>query len=283
MMSDPRHPHVLVVDDDADTRELYHIILESVGYKVASAATVRALAEHALPVIPHVVVTDWRLPDGDGFAVSDVVQARSAWRHVPLVAVTGITMMPEMAADARRRGFTEVLVKPASPDDILHAVRAADEIGTARRVRAAALRFRRYGAAILRNARREPAATRSVLANATQLVERAASRAGDDITLMLADDSAQYVAAGGRTRELTGYDPQELLSLHVWDLTPLPAAASGQGLWKSFIASGSQEGRYTLRRRDGAAVEAQYCAIANVIPGLHVSALAEASQIAVSL
>ena len=65
----------------------------------------------------------------------------------------------------------------------------------------------------------------------------------------------------------------------MWDLAPPPETVSGAGLWSSFIASGSQEGRYTLRRRDGVPVEAQYCAIANIAPGLHVSAIAHASQV----
>jgi hypothetical protein len=59
----------------------------------------------------------------------------------------------------------------------------------------------------------------------------------------------------------------------VWDLTPAPATSEGQTLWQAFIASGTQEGRYVLRRRDGRSVPAQYCAIANVVPGLHISAL----------
>ena len=37
-------------------------------------------------------------------------------------------------------------------------------------------------------------------------------------------------------------------------------------------------GHLVLRRRDGGAIEAQYCAIANIAPGLHVSAIAETTQ-----
>jgi hypothetical protein len=44
-----------------------------------------------------------------------------------------------------------------------------------------------------------------------------------------------------------------------------------------------QEGLYTLRRRDGRIIQAQYCAIANIAPGLHVSALAVAATLPASL
>ena len=279
---DPRHPHVLVVDDDADTRDLYHIMLEAVGYRVESAATVRAASEKAARTTPHVVVTDWRLPDGDGFAVSEILRSRRVSRRVPIVAVSGLSMSAEMTAEAYSRGFTSILVKPTPPDDVLAAVKRANEIGIARRLQRAAVRLRRYAAHAVRRGQPDGAGANKAIDTAI-LVARAAARSGDNVTLMLADDSARYVAAAGSARALTGYDPQELVSLSVWDLTPPPDSASGQGLWRSFIAAGTQEGRYILRRRDGAPVEAQYCAIANVVPGLHVSAIAEAARMPTSL
>jgi CheY-like chemotaxis protein len=280
MNLDPRHPHILVVDDDADTRELYQMVLESVGYRVAVAGNVRAAGALAARIMPHVVVTDWRLPDGDGFSVADAMREHNGTRRVPMVAVSGLNMGEDARARARERGFTAMLVKPSSPDDIVKAVGMASEIATARRLLGAAQRLRRYAAQAARHGRLRLDASRSpARLDPGTLVSRAAARSGDHITLMLADDSAHYVAAGGSTRELTGYEPQELVSLSVWDLAPPPDASSGEGLWRSFITSGSQEGRYTLRRRDGAPVEAQYCAIANVVPGLHASAITEATQI----
>jgi len=281
MPSDPRHPHVLVVDDDGDTRELYSIMLSAVGYRVETAATVRAAAAAmAGRDTPQVVMTDWRLPDGDGFAVADALHAHAASRAVPIVAVTGVSMTPEMETQARARGFTAVLLKPAAPDDILTTVRLAGEIATSRQVRVAAQRLRRYAARASWRAVEMRAANHAIDTGA--LLARAAARSGENITLTLADDAARYVAAAGDARKLTGYEPQELLSLTVWDLTPPPDASTGEGCWRSFIASGTREGRYTLRRRDGGAVEAQYCQIANVVPGLHVSAIAPAIQMPTS-
>jgi CheY-like chemotaxis protein len=282
MTHDPRHPHVLAVDDDADTRELYAILLESVGYRVDCAANVRTAGELAARTAPNVVITDWRLPDGDGFSVAEAVQAHGASRHVPIIAVTGFNLDADVEAEARRRGFTASLLKPVSPDDILKHVGVAAEVGIARELRAAARRLRRYAAQAARAGGKRPGDGPAALDTAS-LLQRVAARSRENITLVLADDTAHYVAAGGRARELTGYEPQELVALSVWDLAPPPDASSGLGLWRAFIESGIQEGRYTLRRRDGAPVEAQYCAIANIMPGLHASAMAEVSPLPDSL
>jgi PAS domain S-box-containing protein len=281
IMSGFPRPHVLVVDDDADTRELYRIVLESVGYSVEAAASVRAAAALIDLKSPHVVLTDWRLPDGDGYDVAAALRAHHASRRTPLVAVTGVSMSPDMAADVRARGFASIVLKPASPDAVLAAIRSASELATARQLRAAAQRLRRYVQAARQAQSRSESAP--VPLDAGTLITRAASRSGSHVALLLADDAAHYVAAAGGACELTGYRPEELLTLSVWDLTPPSNESSGESLWSSFIASGRQEGRYLVRRRDGIPIEAQYCAIANVVPGLHVSAMAAATQMAASL
>ena len=280
MLTDPAHPLVLAVDDDLDTRELYHLLLESVGYRVATAPDVRAAAATATDEAPSVVITDWRLPDGDGLNVLNAVYERHPTRRPPFVAISGFDLEDPVTAEARAKGFTNILVKPVLPDDLLRVVRRAIEVGTANRLRAAAERLHQQAIAAIRDRARtqDPAAPSDAA-----IVRRAVEQTRDDVAVMVADDRAHYVAAGGRTRELTGYAPEELLSMTVWDLTPPPAEMSGQTLWTSFIASGVQEGRYMLRRRDGVPVEAQYCAIANIVPGLHVSAIVEASQAAAAL
>ena len=42
--------------------------------------------------VPDVVLTDWLLPDGNGLDVCRALERRAATRHVPVVAVTGLTL-----------------------------------------------------------------------------------------------------------------------------------------------------------------------------------------------
>jgi CheY-like chemotaxis protein len=277
------HPTVLVVDDDQDTRELYRVILESVGYSVQEASHVAAAAAVLRSCVPDVTLTDWLLPDGSGLGVCDVLQARRASRHVPVVVLSGLVLDDRKAAEARERGCVRFLEKPVDPDAILQAIRSALVIGTERRVRSAAVRARRYARRLFCPSAALASGGDRAQARASKLVARVVQRSSHPVAVMVADDAAHYVAAGGDTRELTGYGPDELAELSVWDLSPARSVAESRGLWRQFIEAGVQEGRYLLRRRNGEAVEAHYCAIANVAPGLHVSVLAAAAEMPGSL
>jgi PAS domain S-box-containing protein len=274
-MTTGHHPLVLVVDDDLDTRELYRMVLESVGYRVEDTGQVRSAIESALRTAPDVVLTDWLLPDGEGLEVSRGLRASRPTRRVPVIAVTGMTLEHGAETGANLAGITTILRKPANPDDILAAIGTALTTAAERRLCDAATRARRYAARVRRRSRPSPAGVDPALpVDPGALLARVAARSDHSIALVLADDSGHYVAASGATQEVTGYEAAELAGLTVWDLTAPPHSADGQRLWRQFIADGAQQGRYVLRRRDGRPVEAQYCALANIAPGWHVSAIA---------
>ena len=64
-----------------------------------------------------------------------------------------------------------------------------------------------------------------------------------------------------------------VLRMSVWDITPGARVAQGRALWREFVEKGRLRGVYEIRRKDGTNVRAEYVALANVLPGLHVSAL----------
>ena len=125
MDSVSRQPLVFVVDDDPDTRELYRFLLESAGYDVADASHVAGIASALEGIEPHVVLTDWLLPDGDGLAVCEQLQGKEDRPPVPILAVTGFTLSPQQRMAAQAHGIVSVLEKPVDPDDLLQAIAAA--------------------------------------------------------------------------------------------------------------------------------------------------------------
>jgi hypothetical protein len=79
---------------------------------------------------------------------------------------------------------------------------------------------------------------------------------------------------------LTGYSRGELLRMSVWDLTPTPVAAEGRRMWREFLDRGRMAGTYPLCRKNRRQVVADFRAWANILPGVHVSALATAALVA---
>jgi PAS domain S-box-containing protein len=91
--------------------------------------------------------------------------------------------------------------------------------------------------------------------------------------ILLADNEARYVDANPAACALLGRTREELLASTVFDVTPVPSVELGRQLWRDFIAAGRQEGEYPLARKDGSCATVEYRAVANIIPGLHLSVL----------
>lgn len=102
---------ILIVDDEADTRELLAEHCAAQGFRVASAndgrAAIQAI-ERATPPFP-VVIADLSLPYADGFAVLEA--ARQASSSCYVIIVTGYATI-DSAVRAVRSGAYDFLAKP---------------------------------------------------------------------------------------------------------------------------------------------------------------------------
>ena len=114
--------HVLVVDDEEDSRELIATILRRAGADVACAAGGRVALELLERWSPDVVVSDLAMPGGDGCELVSELRSRS--ELVGTVAVSGFTgeQHTERALDA---GFDVYMSKPIDSADLVAAVHEA--------------------------------------------------------------------------------------------------------------------------------------------------------------
>jgi len=123
---------VLVVDDEADIRELVAGILEDEGYAVRTAAD----SDQALAAIrarkPALLVLDiWMQGGGmDGLELLDMVKALDA--DLPVIMISGHGNI-ETAVSAIKRGAYEFLEKPFKSDRLLLIVERALEAAGLRR------------------------------------------------------------------------------------------------------------------------------------------------------
>ena len=106
--------HVLVIEDNADAREMLRMALELDGHRVETAADGTSGVEAALQSTPDVVLVDIGLPGLDGYAVARRLRAALGHR-VTLVALTGYGQTEDRRRTAEA-GFDAHLVKPVDPD-----------------------------------------------------------------------------------------------------------------------------------------------------------------------
>jgi CheY-like chemotaxis protein len=114
---------VLVVDDEADQREVLCALLVDAGASVETAAS----AAEGLAVLrrfrPHVLVSDIGMPGEDGYAFIRRVNALDAASGggVPSLALTAYARSEDKAT-ALAMGFTTYLPKPVNSEALVAAV-----------------------------------------------------------------------------------------------------------------------------------------------------------------
>lgn len=108
---------VLLVDDHADAREMYAMVLEADGHEVFQAEDGAAAVAMFPSLRPDVAVVDIGLPLMDGYEVARQIRSGPGGEDVRLIALTGYGF-PEDRERSRAAGFDRHLVKPAMPEDL---------------------------------------------------------------------------------------------------------------------------------------------------------------------
>jgi CheY-like chemotaxis protein len=126
--STTRRPLVLIVDDNADTRDLYALGLNFAGFRTLLAADGTAGFSRARNARPDVVVTELSLPGIDGWELVRRLRAHPQTCSIPVVIVTGWTT-PTILDRAQDLGTVQVLIKPCLPEALAHELRrGADRV-----------------------------------------------------------------------------------------------------------------------------------------------------------
>ena len=108
---------VLIIDDDADNRNMLETLLQLEGHAVETASSGRQGIERMLAHPPEVALVDIGLPDLNGYQVAQQVRAAPEGSKIFLVACTGYGQS-EDRAHALEAGFNAHLVKPVDPEQI---------------------------------------------------------------------------------------------------------------------------------------------------------------------
>jgi len=115
--------HVLVVEDEEDTRDLLVAALEQHGARVTAVSSAAAALEHLDAGPADVLVSDLAMPDEDGYALIRQVRERPAAQGgcIPAAALTAYARAEDRLR-ALEAGYQTHLAKPVDPSELIATV-----------------------------------------------------------------------------------------------------------------------------------------------------------------
>lgn len=112
---------LLLLEDDADQRQLLQFMLEDAGYQVTPCATIAAALQtlEAPGQAVQIVLSDWKLAGDDGLQFLTRVQQQ--WPDIACVLMTAYGSLPH-AVQCIRAGLDDYLSKPFEKNQLLFAL-----------------------------------------------------------------------------------------------------------------------------------------------------------------
>jgi len=111
--------HLFVVDDEASARTTLALLLRRRGHRVEEADGVASATKRLAAQTFDLVVTDLRMPDGDGL---DVLQAARAQADAPEVILLTAYAEWKSAKEAIRLGALDYFEKGQEPEELFHRI-----------------------------------------------------------------------------------------------------------------------------------------------------------------
>ena len=122
--------HILVVDDEADSREIVTFVLEQAGAIVTSVSSGIEALQVIERSIPALIVSDIGMPEMDGYMLQQVRTLEQV-RQVPAIALTAYAGELDRQ-QAIQAGFQKHLSKPIEPNELINVISALiNSLGTA--------------------------------------------------------------------------------------------------------------------------------------------------------
>src|SRR5450432_1097100 len=120
---------ILVVDDDAEIRDLLVQILERNHFQGIQVKDAAGLKEAYGRFQPDVVLLDYKLPDATGLDL--LPQIKKEWPECEVIMLTGHATY-DVAVEATKRGAFHFQEKPFDPESLMNLIKRALEIRSLR-------------------------------------------------------------------------------------------------------------------------------------------------------
>ena len=114
---------ILIVEDEADIRELIRYNMEREGFKVAECASSEEANAYVKRTLPDLILLDLMLPGTDGFAFCRALRAEERTAKIPVIMVTARDEDADIVAGLEV-GADDYMTKPFSARILSARVRA---------------------------------------------------------------------------------------------------------------------------------------------------------------
>ena len=112
---------ILIVDDNPQNLKLIRVLLQSVGYEVATAIDAEDAQAQLVSFVPRLILMDIQLPGMDGLELTRRLKADPARRQIAIVALTAYAMKGD-DEQARAAGCDGYVSKPIDADHLLAVI-----------------------------------------------------------------------------------------------------------------------------------------------------------------
>jgi CheY-like chemotaxis protein/anti-sigma regulatory factor (Ser/Thr protein kinase) len=115
--------HILVVDDDADSREFVAFVLEQAAASVTAVASGMEALQAFSQAVPDIIMSDIGMPEMDGYMLLRQIRALPEGKQIPAVALTAYAGETDQQ-QAIAAGFQRHIAKPIDPEVVITLVTA---------------------------------------------------------------------------------------------------------------------------------------------------------------
>jgi DNA-binding response OmpR family regulator len=128
----PAKPRILCIDDDPDISRSIELRLSEYAVKVMRGYSGTQGIWRAVSEKPDLIITDWRMPSGEGDYVLECLKRNLHTAHIPIVVLSG---RPEsdLPGRARHLGAVAFLRKPVPVQLLLREIRSHVRLSRKRR------------------------------------------------------------------------------------------------------------------------------------------------------
>ncbi len=113
--------HILIVDDEADIRELLAEYLSQFGYRITAVGTPDDAQRVVAKDLPALIISDLQLEDSDGLSMVRAI--KDTHPAMPVLLLTGIHFDPEVVRTKLSKTVTSYLQKTVALERIVAEVR----------------------------------------------------------------------------------------------------------------------------------------------------------------